>query len=203
METQIVPVPGVRWRRRKQDFRRKMDVWKMEKMFLLLSTLMCTGFSNSVVLSPTAGHFKRRWGGILKYTQSDPTSVSQCGGDLKTPESPAMEKKETKLSSIRDTLSTTLMFLAYLVPEDQSALRQVRGEEREANLWCLQLQQKQTTVRKQHSHIYFALSKNLNTGFPLYLESFSRIFHKTFSVMCQFSSVYIPVLWRCVVFYRL
>lgn len=40
----------------------------------------------------------------------------------------------------RHALINTLIFLAYLVPEDQSALQQVMGEEREANLWCLQLQ---------------------------------------------------------------
>lgn len=73
-----------------------------------------------------------------KVPLEQPTSVPQCAGHHQPPEATVMEK-DTTFSSIRDICYRDTLS-PYLVPKDQSALQQVRGEEREANWWCLQLQ---------------------------------------------------------------
>lgn len=120
----------------------EMDVWKMENVFLLLATLVCKGFLNGHHSVVCPCRCCMSWEGGLKSTpRANPHQYPDVVAITNSRRfSHGKEGKRTLLHQRQKTLWSTLIFLAYLVPEDQSAPQQARGEEREANLWCLQLQ---------------------------------------------------------------
>lgn len=143
MEIQVVSVPGVRWGGGSR-ISEEMDVWKMETLFLLFSNYGVYRFlerGTNVRFVPCRGDMS--WeGGRFKstpraklYQHPNVVAITKNSRSF----SHGKEGNHTLLH-YRHALINTLIFLAYLVPEDQSALQQVMGEEREANSWCLQLQ---------------------------------------------------------------
>lgn len=92
----------------------RMDVWKMENMFLLLAYLVCTVFVKGyqrVVCPLEVGHFLR--GRLVLPTSihmSRPTSINQCVGNHKPPEATVMGKKETLLHERHTPINTLIIF---------------------------------------------------------------------------------------------
>lgn len=146
MKIQIISVPGVRWGWGVGNrILGETDVWKNGEHVPAFSNSGVYKFLEWVPMCSLSPLWVGACPGkenFIAYTQSHPTSVPSCGGNSQNSRSCSHGKKEGNHTPLHQSQSliNTLVCLAYLVPEDQSALQQVRVEERGANLWCLQLQ---------------------------------------------------------------
>lgn len=96
MKIQCASVPGVRWGGGCR-ISEEMDVWKMEKMFLLLATLVCTGFLNGYqcVVCLLYSRWGVSWeGGLNSTPRANPHQYPNVLAIIKTPEDSVMEKKK-------------------------------------------------------------------------------------------------------------
>lgn len=141
--------------RRKQDLRRNGCLKNGEHVPAFSNSGMCRFLEWVPIcgLSPVGGACPERWG-LKSSPRANQHEYPDVVAITKLQELQSWERRKPQSPPLETLIHTLIVFLAYLAPEDQSAPQQVRVEEREANLWCLQLQEeKKEEDQSYKSHI--------------------------------------------------